>query len=116
MSAPPAVRPGSAAAWKLALRPRTLWIAVVPVAVGAAFAQRHTGGIDPAAAALALAVSLLLQAIVNLHNDVGYTVRGADIPGGLVWRWLAGRRAGKDAAAKGSGAARAAARCAGRRT
>lgn len=78
MSAPPAVRPGSAAAWKLALRPRTLWIAVVPVAVGAAFAQRHTGGIDPAAAALALAISLLLQAIVNLHNDVGYTVRGGE--------------------------------------
>lgn len=78
MSAPPAVRAGSAAAWLLALRPRTLWIAVVPVVVGAAFAQRDAGGVDLVVAALALAVSLLLQAIVNLQNDVGYTVRGGE--------------------------------------
>ncbi|HXF44902.1 MAG TPA: 1,4-dihydroxy-2-naphthoate octaprenyltransferase, partial [Burkholderiaceae bacterium] len=78
MSAPTTVRAGSAAAWRLALRPRTLLIAVVPVVVGTAFAQRHAGDVDLAVAALALAVSLLLQAIVNLQNDVGYTVRGGE--------------------------------------
>ena len=71
------VRAGSAQAWAIALRPRTLWIAVVPVLVANAFAWR-AGAFEPWIAILSLAVALLMQAITNLQNDVGYTQRGGE--------------------------------------
>jgi 1,4-dihydroxy-2-naphthoate octaprenyltransferase len=77
-SAPYAVPAGSWQAWCVALRPKTFWIATIPVVVSSALAQYETGHVDLGVAALALVASLLLQAITNLQNDVGYTTRGAE--------------------------------------
>jgi 1,4-dihydroxy-2-naphthoate octaprenyltransferase len=71
------IRPGSLAAWAIAVRPHTLWIAVVPVVVANAFAWR-AGSLDPRIALLSLVVAVLMQIITNLQNDVGYTVRGGE--------------------------------------
>lgn len=73
-----AVRPGSLEAWRIAVRTRTLWIATVPVFVGTSFAYLASGEVDVLFASLALVASVLLQAIANLQNDVGYTARGAE--------------------------------------
>lgn len=81
MARGPAVRPGSAAAWAAATRPRSLLIAFSPVLVGAALGWARTGAIDAAAALLVLAAALLMQLITNLQNDVGYTLRGAERSG-----------------------------------
>lgn len=61
----------------LAVRPRSLWVALAPVLVGAALGWRRTGTLDAWAAAAALVAALLMQIITNLQNDVGYTRRGA---------------------------------------
>lgn len=73
-----AVEPGSWNAWLVALRPKTLWIAVVPVFVGTSLAVAETGQVNPLIAFLALVASILLQILTNLQNDVGYTKRGAE--------------------------------------
>jgi 1,4-dihydroxy-2-naphthoate octaprenyltransferase len=72
------VRPGSLEAWRIAVRTRTLWIATVPVFVGTSFAYLASGEVDVLFASLALVASVLLQAMANLQNDVGYTARGAE--------------------------------------
>ncbi|MGZ8253469.1 MAG: 1,4-dihydroxy-2-naphthoate octaprenyltransferase [Burkholderiaceae bacterium] len=72
------VEPGSWNAWLVALRPKTLWIAVVPVFVGTSLAVAETGRVNPLIALLALIASILLQILTNLQNDVGYTKRGAE--------------------------------------
>jgi 1,4-dihydroxy-2-naphthoate polyprenyltransferase len=72
------IEPGSRDAWLVALRPKSLWIAIVPVFVGTSLAVAETGAVDPIVALLALLASVLLQAVTNLQNDVGYTVRGAE--------------------------------------
>ena len=73
-----AIEPGSWSAWLVALRPKTLWIAVVPVFVGTSLAVAETGQVNPLIAFLALVASILLQILTNLQNDVGYTKRGAE--------------------------------------
>lgn len=65
--------------WLLAIRPRTLAAAVVPVAVGTAVAARD-GRADVPIALGALAAALLLQVGTNLVNDWGDFRRGADGP------------------------------------
>lgn len=78
VAAPCAIPAGSWQAWCVALRPKTFWIATIPVVVSTALAFRETGSADLTVAFLALLCSLLLQAITNLQNDVGYTARGAE--------------------------------------
>lgn len=69
--------PTAAHAWWLAIRPKTLAIAVGPVAVGTATAASEgTARGGPALAALAAA--LLLQIGSNLANDVYDAEKGAD--------------------------------------
>ena len=75
------VRSGSAQAWAVAVRPRTLAVALSPVLVGATFGFERTGTIDVLAALLVLGAALLMQLITNMQNDVGYTVRGGDSSG-----------------------------------
>jgi 1,4-dihydroxy-2-naphthoate octaprenyltransferase len=70
--------PGSLAAWKIALRPQSFPIAIIPVVVGTAIAWSAFGTFDAAVALLSLAGSVVAQAITNLQNDVGYTVRGGE--------------------------------------
>lgn len=77
MGDPSSVRPGSARAWVLASRPRTLTAAITPVLVGTACA--HQGGSFRAGPALAaLAGAVLLQIGSNLANDLFDYEKGAD--------------------------------------
>jgi 1,4-dihydroxy-2-naphthoate octaprenyltransferase len=71
-------RPGALHAWLLAVRPRTLTIAVGPVLVGTAAGSAEAGRFDPAAMAVAMIAAVLIQAGTNLQNDVGDCLRGAD--------------------------------------
>jgi 1,4-dihydroxy-2-naphthoate octaprenyltransferase len=73
-----AVEPGSLTAWRVALRPKTFPIAAVPVFVGTAFAWAQHGTFVPWVFVLAIAGAILVQAISNMQNDVGYTVRGGE--------------------------------------
>jgi 1,4-dihydroxy-2-naphthoate octaprenyltransferase len=93
-----AVRHGSLAAWMVAVRPRSLPVAISPVLVGAAFGWQRTGELDPLAAALVLLASLLVQVVTNMQNDVGYTARGAErhgtrtgLPRATAHGWLESR-------------------------
>jgi 1,4-dihydroxy-2-naphthoate octaprenyltransferase len=76
-----AVRNGSVQAWAVAIRPRSLPVAISPVIAGAALGYARTGAVDAVAAALVFAAALLMQVISNMQNDVGYTVRGAERTG-----------------------------------
>jgi 1,4-dihydroxy-2-naphthoate octaprenyltransferase len=76
-----AIRPGSLEAWRVAIRARTLWIATVPVFVGTSIAYLASRQVDVLFASLALVAAVLLQAVANLQNDVGYTARGAETGG-----------------------------------
>jgi 1,4-dihydroxy-2-naphthoate octaprenyltransferase len=74
---PIAPRPGSAGAWLLAIRPRTLPAAVAPVVLGTALAGvAGVFSLFPALAALAGA--LLIQIATNLANDYFDFVKGTD--------------------------------------
>jgi 1,4-dihydroxy-2-naphthoate octaprenyltransferase len=75
------VRANSPAAWAVAVRPRTLLVAVSPVIVGAALGWLRSGALDPLVSLIALAAALLMQVASNLQNDVGYTVRGGESTG-----------------------------------
>jgi len=75
------IRSGSAAAWVVAVRPRSLFVAISPVLVGATLGFERTGAIDLLATLLVLGAALLMQVITNMQNDVGYTVRGGESSG-----------------------------------
>jgi 1,4-dihydroxy-2-naphthoate octaprenyltransferase len=93
------IAPGSAAAWAVALRPKTFWIAITPVLVGTALALAETGRFEAWVALATLAGSVLMQVITNLQNDVGYTVRGAErvsrtgLPRATARGWVTVRQA-----------------------
>lgn len=70
-------RPGSAAAWLLAVRPRTLGASVVPVCVGLAVAARG-GALDLPVAGVTVLCAMLLQITANLANDYHDFARGVD--------------------------------------
>lgn len=76
-----AIRSGSLQAWAVAIRPRSLLVAISPVLVGATLGFERTGAIDLVAAALVFGAALLMQVITNMQNDVGYTVRGGESSG-----------------------------------
>ena len=76
-----AVRANSPAAWLVAVRPRTLLVAISPVLVGAALGWHRTGALDMLVSLAILAAALLMQVVSNLQNDVGYTVRGGESSG-----------------------------------
>lgn len=64
-------------AWLAAARPRTLWAAVAPIAVGTAAAAAE-GRARPGVAGLALATALALQVAANFANDLFDFEKGAD--------------------------------------
>ncbi len=78
---PPESQPGVVGAWLLAIRPRTLPLAVVPIIVGSALAYAEQQRFSFFVFAIALLVALLLQIGANLHNDAADFARGADDPG-----------------------------------
>ena len=63
-------------AWAVALRPRSLFIAIGPVLVGTALGYACRRQLDALDTLLVFGVALLMQAVTNLQNDVGFTVRG----------------------------------------
>ncbi len=75
------VRAGSLSAWRAAIRPRTLLVAISPVLVGAAIGFSHAGVVSVCAGLLVLCAAVLMQVTTNLQNDVGYTVRGGESSG-----------------------------------
>ena len=77
----PSIRPGSWAAWRIALRPTSLWIATVPVIVATCLAWGVIAAFDLATALIALAASVLMQIVTNLQNDVGFTERRKETGG-----------------------------------
>ncbi|MBK6600725.1 MAG: 1,4-dihydroxy-2-naphthoate octaprenyltransferase [Betaproteobacteria bacterium] len=91
---PLAIEPGSPAAWRIAIRPKTLWIATIPVLVATCLAWSLDGAFSAWIAAVALAAAVLMQVISNLQNDVGYTQRGAEtgarigLPRATAQGWL----------------------------
>jgi len=76
-----AIRSGSLQAWRVAIRPRTLLVAISPVVVGAALGFEQSGALQLMAAALVLGAALLVQIATNMQNDVGYTLRGGERSG-----------------------------------
>jgi len=70
-------QPGPIRVWWLAIRPKTLWAAFVPVVVGTAIAFDDGVGHWPAAL-LALTGALAIQIGTNLINDYSDFHRGAD--------------------------------------
>lgn len=76
---PSDIRPGSARAWLLAVRPATLLVGVVPVVVGSAVAWGHEGfHLRAAFAALLGAVAIRIG--TNFANDLFDFTQGADTP------------------------------------
>jgi 1,4-dihydroxy-2-naphthoate polyprenyltransferase len=75
------VRAGSLRAWAVAVRPRSLLVAISPVLVGGTLGFARQGAIDLLATLLVLGAALLMQVITNMQNDVGYTVRGGERSG-----------------------------------
>jgi len=75
---PPSIEPGSWDAWRVALRPKTLWIATIPVIVGSSLAWSLQGAYDTGVALIALTAAVMMQVVTNLQNDVGYTERGGE--------------------------------------
>lgn len=73
----PKVRPGSARAWLLASRPKTLTAAIAPVLAGTACAF-HAGSFRAGPAAAALAGALLIQIGSNIANDLFDFEKGTD--------------------------------------
>ena len=63
--------------WILAARPKTLWAALAPVAVGTAIAARE-GHIRPGVTIAIAVAALLIQIGANLANDVFDFLKGAD--------------------------------------
>ena len=74
---PLCVKPGSAKAWFLASRPKTLTAALCPVVVGTALAW-DDGKANWAAFALCLAFAALMQIAANFINDLFDFTRGTD--------------------------------------
>lgn len=64
--------------WLLAIRPKTLTIAVVPVLVGSVVGWRDIGTLIWPVMLAAVMAALLIQIGTNLHNDAADFERGAD--------------------------------------
>ncbi len=64
--------------WIIAIRPKTLTIAVVPVLVATALAWSEAGAVSWPVMFAALMASILIQVGTNLHNDAADFEHGAD--------------------------------------
>lgn len=75
------MRAGSWGAWAMALRPQSFPIALAPVMAGVSLAFALERDIFLREALFALVASVLMQAITNLQNDIGFTRRGGESRG-----------------------------------
>ena len=74
-SANPSVNP-----WWLAIRPKTLSMAIFPVSVGGVIAHLEAGVFEPIPLLAIVLAAMLIQVGTNLYNDAGDALRGADGP------------------------------------
>lgn len=72
--------PSGLALWWLAIRPRTLTIAIAPVLAGSVLAYADRGEVSLVVVMVALLGALAIQAGTNLYNDVADYLRGGDQP------------------------------------
>ncbi|MCI5896034.1 MAG: 1,4-dihydroxy-2-naphthoate octaprenyltransferase [Sutterella sp.] len=72
------IKPGSMAAWLLAIRPKTFGVAVSPVIAALAVTLSDTGKVNILVAILTALLAILMQAITNMENDAGYSKRKAE--------------------------------------
>lgn len=90
--------------WWLAIRPKTLSLALTPVLVGNSLAWSELGGLHWGVAAATLAAALLIQIGTNLYNDAADHERGSDgadrlgPPRATAQGWLSGARVKRGAA------------------
>lgn len=84
MDGPTRGKPDQLTAWRVAIRPPSLVVAISPVLVGAALAKAHGGAIAPLAFMAAVTAAVLMQVITNLQNDVGFTLRGGESYGARI--------------------------------
>lgn len=73
-------RPTGLTLWWLAIRPRTLSLAAMPVLAGSALAWQQGAAMLWLPLVTALICALLIQAGTNLYNDAGDFLRGNDGP------------------------------------
>lgn len=69
--------------WIAAARPKTLLLAVTPVAAGIALAMFESGTLAPLTALATLLAAVAIQVGTNLYNDAGDFERGTDRAGRL---------------------------------
>lgn len=70
--------PGLIRAWLAFMRPKTWMIAAMPVVatLALAYSERHV--FDPIVAFFTLSIAVIMQALSNMQNDLGYTERKAE--------------------------------------
>ena len=72
------VRQGSLRAWLAFTRPKTFGVAVAPVIAALSLAYAETGIFKPLVALFTFTMAVLMQALTNMKNDLGYTERHAE--------------------------------------
>ena len=72
------IRPHSLQAWLAFMRPKTFWIAAVPVFVGTSFSLSIAGTLNFWTFLLTLLGAVCIQAMSNMQNDYGYNTRKAE--------------------------------------
>lgn len=71
-------------AWKIAVRPASLWVSMGPVLVGSALAHAIGSTLDWMLVAQLMLAAITMQAICNLQNDIGFHLRGGEGAGTRV--------------------------------
>ena len=97
---PPApANPGRLGAWLAFTRPKTWLLAVAPVLAALALAWAEAHAFSPVVALLTLTIAVLMQAISNMENDLGYSKRKAEtgnrrgLPRATTMGWISNHTA-----------------------
>ena len=78
MSADNSQHPGLVGAWLAFTRPKTWLLAASPVIAALSLAWFDTREFRPVVALFTITIAVLMQAITNMENDLGYTERNAE--------------------------------------
>ena len=70
--------PGRLRAWLAFTRPKTWLLAISPVIAALALSWADSGEFQPVVALFTLSIAILMQAITNMENDLGYAERNAE--------------------------------------
>lgn len=70
--------PGVLGAWLAFTRPKTWLLAAAPVLAALSLAWSEAGAFSPVVALFTLTIAVLMQAVSNMENDLGYSERKAE--------------------------------------